>query len=86
MERWVVKAVVQGKTLVLDEALPLPDGITVTVTLIPQGEISEQEFYSWLAAEGLISLPKPSPTGIRHSPPRKISGKPLSQIIIEERR
>jgi len=86
MERWVVKAVVQGKTLVLDEELPLPDGTTVTVTVIPQGEISEQEFYSQLAAEGLISMPQPSPEGIRHSPPRKLPGKPISQIIIEERR
>jgi hypothetical protein len=85
MERWVVKAIVQGKTLVLDEALPLPDGTMVTVTVIPQGEILEQEFYSRLAAEGLISMPQPSPTGIRHSPPCKLPGKPISQIIIEER-
>jgi hypothetical protein len=61
MERGVVKAIVQGKTLVLGEALLLPDGTTVTVTAIPQGEISEQGFYSQLAAEGLISMPQPSP-------------------------
>jgi hypothetical protein len=88
MERWVVKAVVQGKTLVLDEALPLPDGTTVTVAVIPQ-DVEEQrrrELYAQLEAEGLIRVPKTSPDKIPHNPPIAIPGKPLSQIIIEERR
>ncbi|MEJ7613043.1 MAG: hypothetical protein SQA66_05320 [Candidatus Fervidibacter sacchari] len=88
MERWVVKAVVQGKTLVLEEELPLPDGTTVTVTVIPQDleEQRRQALYAQLEAKGLIKVPKTLPDKITHNPPIAVTGKPLSQIIIEERR
>jgi hypothetical protein len=86
-KQWVVRGIVQGNALLLDEPLPLPDGTPVTVTITHDEEQErERKFYAQLADEGFITLPQPSPEGIRHNPPRKIPGKPLSQIILEERR
>ncbi len=87
-QRWIVKAIVKGNTLVLFESLPLPEGTTVTVTVVTDRTLEEHEkaFYEQLEAEGLIKIPKTPPEQIPHSPPIQIPGKPLSQIIIEERK
>jgi len=70
-----------GRTIAPSRRTP----VTVTITHDEEQE-RERKFYAQLADEGFITLPQPSPEGIRHNPPRKIPGKPLSQIILEERR
>jgi hypothetical protein len=89
-KQWVVRGIVQGNALLLDEPLPLPDGTPVTVIIAPQEEEQERErrqaLYARLEAEGFIKVPKTPVNQIRHSPPVTVPGKPLSQIILEERR
>ncbi|HZO57220.1 MAG TPA: hypothetical protein VFB63_31205 [Bryobacteraceae bacterium] len=52
----------------------------------PDGH-SEQEFEQRLAAEGFLSIPAPAGSApLRLGPPLQIRGRPLSQILIEERR
>jgi hypothetical protein len=49
---------------------------------------SKREFEERLAAEGLVSLPTP-PSGdspVSLGPPLTVHGRPLSEILLEERR
>ncbi len=89
IERIVATGTIQGNTVVLDNSVPLPEGtrVTLTLTLKNSGRGNqERAFYLQLEAEGLISLPHPSPEGVYRPEPISIRGKPLSEIIIEERR
>jgi hypothetical protein len=88
-ETIVITGVIKGNTVVLDEAAPLSDGVRVTVTMTMTEkslEEREREFYERLEAEGLITVPKTPPEQIRRNKPIDVKGKPLSQVIIEERR
>ena len=50
--------------------------------------ITEDEFERYLAAKGIIALPEPLPEDYDFDrwEPIKVKGKPLSEMIIEERR
>ncbi|MBM4049037.1 MAG: hypothetical protein FJ279_28390 [Planctomycetes bacterium] len=85
----VTTGVVRGNTIVLDNGPSLRDGTRVTVTVTKEEKSPEErrrELYERLEAEGVITVPKTPPEQIREYKPIKVKGKPLSQIIIEERR
>jgi hypothetical protein len=89
-KQWVVRGIVQGNALLLDEPLPLPDGTPVTVTIAPKmknksGSEGRHFTPSWLM-KGSSRCRTPRPKEIATTPLVKIPGKPLSQIILEERR
>jgi len=87
--RIVTTGVVKGNTIVLEGEVPLPDGARVTVTVAVEEKSLEErrlELYKRLEAEGLITVPKTPPERIRRNKPMNVKGKPLSQVILEERR
>jgi hypothetical protein len=49
-------------------------------------EEREREFYERLEAEGLLTVPQTPLGQVRQNKPLEVKGKPLSEIIIEERR
>ena len=53
--------------------------------LAESSNISEDEVERLLAEKGLISLPERQPTVTVRPEPIHISGKPVSEMIIEER-
>lgn len=90
----VYRGVVKGKTVVLDEPIDLPDGTVVEVQPVypppatPEEQAQEEAFSQYLLEIGLIKrIPtrKPDPPGIDRTP-IQITGRPLSEWIIEERR
>ena len=57
--------------------------------LSPAPSLTEEEFHQRLAAEGWLSVPRPearSRAARRSFKPVPVSGKPVSETIIEERR
>jgi len=81
--------VVKGNTIVLEDDVPLPEGARVALTVALEERSAEErreELYARLEAQGLISVPKTPPERIRETTPIEVKGKPLSEIIIEERR
>ena len=88
-ETMVANGVVRGRTVVLDDDAALPEGSRVVVGVAP-AEASEAEkrerLYRRLEAEGTATIPRTPPAQIRNSRPINVRGKPLSQMIIEDRR
>jgi hypothetical protein len=91
----VYRGVVKGNTVVLSGPVDLPDGAEVEVRPIaPAPETAEErareeEFLRHLLASGRISsLPtgEPDPPGMDRTPIEVLSGPPVSQTIIQERR
>jgi len=92
------QGIVKDNVVLLPEEVHLQDGTQVEVTVVPaifQGqrspeslEAAEEAFKQHLLAEGLIlEIKRPSltePEGNRR--PIKVKGKPMSQMIIEDRR
>lgn len=63
--------------------------ISETITqLLEESEVSRiNEFWEKLEAEGRVAKRKPaSPTGDEPFQPIQVQGKPLSEVILEERR
>lgn len=88
-ERIVTTGVVKGNTIVLEGNVPFPDSARVLVTVaVEEDSLEEREraFYARLEAEGVITIPQTPPERIRRNKPIAVKGKPLSQVIIEERR
>jgi len=54
-----------------------------TMEAEPPRALAEEEFARKLAAKGMVSLPTGSPRPVSPVP---ITGKPVSEIIVEERR
>lgn len=83
---------IQGNTIVLPREVRLTDGLTVQVRVWPlqrpvtsQQVTSEIQFKQKLLELGLLNdLKTPSP--LEEAPFVQVSGKPLSEMIIEERR
>ncbi len=89
----VYRGTVKDNTIVLPEGVHIEDGTSVEVrTLATEQQLSEEEaedaFLQDLLEAGIITeIKRPSrtaPPGDRT--PIKVEGKPLSQIIIEDRR
>lgn len=88
-EEITATGVVKGNLIVLEGDCPLPDGARVRVSVIEGRtdlEEREQAFYERLEAEGLLTVPKTPLEQVRQNKPMEVQGKPLSEIIIEERR
>lgn len=86
LERIVATGVIRGHTIILDDSVPIPEGSRVILTVALRESLQEQSFYAQLETEGLVSLPCPAPEEFYQPEPLSIQGKPLSQMIIEERR
>ncbi|MCS6919530.1 MAG: hypothetical protein NZM28_07145 [Fimbriimonadales bacterium] len=77
---------IQGRTIQLDEDPGIPDGSRVEVEVRPTQQEKLLQALRQLEAQGLLRLP-PNPTAAPPLPPlRTLSGKPLSEIVMEERR
>jgi hypothetical protein len=90
----VYRGVVKGNVVLLDEGVNLADGMVVEVRPMfpppatPEEREREAAFSRRLLELGLISaIPtrEPDPPGLDRTPV-KISGRPVSETIIEERR
>lgn len=90
----VYRGVVKGNVIVLDEPADLPDGAVVEVRpafplpATPEEREREAAFSRRLLEIGLIkSIPtwEPDPPGLDRTP-IQVEGRPVSEIIIEERR
>ena len=81
-----VKGVYDGAKVVLTEPLPLPPNSTVEV-LIPEPSTDREDVY-WkqLLNLGLVKRVRPQPTEAHKFTPVHVTGAPVSQTIIEERR
>lgn len=88
----IYHGIVKGKVVVLPEGVELEEGAEVEVRAFVQADSSEdlleRAFEQRLLEEGLLTEikrpPRVPPTGDRT--PIRVKGKPLSQMIIEERR
>lgn len=86
LEKIVATGVIRGHAIILDDSVPLPEGSRVILTVTLRESLQEQSFYAQLEADGLISLPCLAPEEVYQFEPLSVRGKPLSQMIIEERR
>ena len=85
----MIRGIVKGNAVVLEEGVSLPDGTRVTVTVASEEKNFKKrrlELYERLESGGLITVPKIPPEQIRRNKRIEVKGKPLSQIIIEDRR
>ena len=90
----VYRGVVKDGVVVLPEDVNLPDGQHVEVRIAPVSqegtwdEEHERRFVRALRESGFLSTPEdPAPDqGEDDFAPIEVSGTPLSQVIIEERR
>jgi hypothetical protein len=94
----VYEGIVKGNVVLLPKEVHLQDGTRVEVTVIPAGadefrspealEAAEEAFEQHLLERGLIlEIKKPSPLEpMGNRRPIKAKGKPMSQMIIEDRR
>ncbi|MFN0072683.1 MAG: hypothetical protein ACKVVP_14465 [Chloroflexota bacterium] len=83
----VIHGVVRGGVVLLPDSAQLPDGVEVEIRPI-DGSHNENEFYRRLLEAGLISeLPtKRESIVVQNFVPIQVSGLPLSEQIIEDRR
>lgn len=81
-----VKGVYDGKKVVLLEPLPIPPQTPVEVSVAEEALDTEQAYWQRLVELGLIKEVRTQPTDEQPFTPVRVTGKPVSQIIIEERR
>jgi hypothetical protein len=76
------------KTLGADELREVRELVDSLLVEPPQPKMTEEQFAQYLAAKGVISLPDPSAVDDDDEEwePIEIGGKPLSEMIIEDRR
>ncbi len=81
-----VKGVYDGAKVVLLDPLPIPPHTTVEVLIV--GETTDTEWIYWqrLIDLGLIKEIRPQPAAEQPFEPIRVTGTPISQTIIEERR
>lgn len=87
----VYRGVVRGRVIELDEDVQLTDGLVVDVRTLPAGHeheaTAEERFQAQAEAEGLLRPRQPTTKADeRARTPIEVRGKPLSEMIIEERR
>lgn len=82
-----VRGIYTGTNIVLLEPISLPPDTEVEI-LVPEIEPESQEALYWeaLKSQGLIREVRPLPEEEEPFEPITISGKPMSETIIEERR
>lgn len=83
------KVIEEVKTLTPDELQQVRTAVDSLLAETPQPQMTEDEFERYLAAKGVISLPQVSEGDDADDEdwePVEVTGKPLSETIIEERR
>jgi len=81
-----VKGIYDGEKVVLLEPLPIPPDTSVEVLVTEEALDPEQVYWQQLVERGLIAKVRPLPLGEEPVNPVRASGRPVSEIIIEERR
>lgn len=81
-----VKGIYDGKRVVLLEPLPVPPHTSVEVLVAEEALDLEQVYWQQLVEQGLISEVRSLLTDEEPFSPVHPTGKPVSEIIIEERR
>ncbi len=81
-----VKGVYDGTKVVLLDPLPIPSHTTVEVLIVEETTDAEQVYWQRLIHLGLIKEVRPQPTDEQLFEPIRVTGLPISQTIIEERR
>jgi hypothetical protein len=83
------KVIEEVKTLPPEELQQVREVVDSLLNEAPKPQMTEDEFERHLAAKGIISLPDTSEDETDDDDnwePVEVTGKPLSEIIIEERR
>ena len=81
-----IKGIYDGQKVVLVEPITLPPNTAVEVLVAEPTSESEQFYHQRLLTLGLIKDRPASPADNTLYTPIEVSGPPLSQTIIEERR
>jgi hypothetical protein len=81
-----VKGVYDGKKVVLLEPLPIPPDTSVEVSVTEEALDLEQLYWQQLVERGLIAKVRPLPLDEEPVSPVRATGRPVSEIIVEERR
>lgn len=81
-----VKGIYDGTKVILSEPLPLPPNSAVEVLILTPSTDTEAIYWQQLRGQGLIKETRLQPTEEQHFTPVHVTGTPISQTIIEERR
>ena len=81
-----VKGVYDGQNVVLLEPVSMAPNTAVEVLVPEQDEDKEQAYWQLLLDQGLIKEVRPRPVDETPFTPVQVTGEPLSQTIIDERR
>ena len=81
-----VKGVYDGEKVILLEPLPVPPHTSVEVSVTEEPLDLEQIYWQQLVELGLIAEVRPLPLVEEPFSPVHASGRPVSEIIVEERR
>jgi hypothetical protein len=81
-----VKGVYDGSKVILFEPLPLPPNSAVEILILEPSTDVEEVYWQQLLDQGLIKEIRPQPTEEQPFIPVHVTGDPISQTIIEERR
>jgi hypothetical protein len=74
------------KTLSPDELHQVRELVDALLTEPVKPQMTEDELEQYLAAKGVISLPESAETEEEDWQPVEVTGQPLSEMIVEERR
>jgi hypothetical protein len=85
-DMYKVKGVYDGQKVVLLEPLPIPPQTQVEVSVVEETVDPEQAYWQQLVALGLIRRVQTLPTDEQPFTPVRVTGKPVSQTVVEERR
>ncbi len=80
------KGIYDGTNVVLLEPLPIPPDTPVEVSVVEEPLDVEQIYWQKLVELGLIRQVHPQPGDEQPFVPIQVTGRPISQTIIEERR
>ena len=81
-----VRGIYDGTKVVLLDPLPVPPQTAVEVLVAEQAIDAEQIYWQRLVDLGLIKEVRSHPTDEQSFEPVRVTGTPVSQTIIEERR
>ncbi len=81
-----VKGIYDGTHVILSEPLPIPPNSAVEVLILEPSTDVEVAYWQQLLSLGLIKRVHSQPTKEHPFTPVQVTGAPISQTIIEERR
>lgn len=82
-----IKGIYDGQKVVLVEPIMLPPNTAVEVVIADPAVEQEQAYWRSLIDQGLIKTTRPRREAARQAPaPAHVTGEPISETIIAERR